>query len=286
MAYPHVSDFISSQLLKGVQRGMVESDVSLAISTPKPGRSLSWVDSQREQLLRIAADPLAAGVIIFYIGDKRNIAALQAVRKAGISMVFVDRHPPEGFEADYVGTNNYDAARIAVQHLIDLGHHRIGMLSNAESVSSVREREDGYKAALSDSEIEFDPELLTLVNSDELSFEEATKQAIIRLFNLADPPTAMFAVNDQIALRMIPILNGMGIKIPEQLSLVGFDGWLRWLPGGGTLTSAGQQFERIGQLATELLHKRMQSGETKAYRHLILEAPLILNDSTSVKRTR
>lgn len=281
VVFPHVSDFISSQLLKGVQKGITDSDVNLVISTPTGGRSMSWVDSEREQLLNIAADPMACGAIVWYIGGKRNMAALQSVRDSGIPLVFVDREAPEGFEADYVGTDNFEASRIAVHHLVSLGHRRIGMLSNLDPVSSVYERQEGYKAALADGNIAFDPELLTAVNLTGTTFEDATRVAIERLLRLQVPPTAIFAVNDQIALRMIPILTSMGIKIPEQLSLVGFDGWLRWLPGGGDLTSAGQQFERIGHLATELLHYRMHHGEPRSYRHLILEAPLILNDSTA-----
>ncbi len=63
--------------------------------------------------------------------------------------------------------------------------------------------------------------------------------------------------------------------------MVGFDGWLRWMPGGGNLTSAAQQFERIGHLATKLLLDRMHHGEPRAYRHILLDAPLIYKESTA-----
>lgn len=195
-------------------------------------------------------------------------------------MVFVDREAPRGFEADYVGTDNFEAARIAVQHLAELGHRRIGMLSNLDLVSSVKERQDGYKAALADADIPFEPDLLTFVDLQGTTFQEAIKRSLERLLCLPEPPTAIFAVNDQIALRMFSALTEMGIRVPEQLSLVGFDGSLRWVPGGGYLTSAAQQFERIGHLATRILLERMRYGKPHAYRHLILEAPLIQNGST------
>ena len=280
VVFPHVSDFISSQLLKGVQQGIVDPNINLAISPPLGGRSTSWVDSERQQLLSIAADQMASGVIIWYIGGRRNLGAIQAVREAGIPLVFVDREAPRGFEADYVGTDNFEAARTAVRHLIDQGHRRIGMISNLEPVTSVRERQDGYKAALSDSEIPFEPDLLTFADLEGTTFEDAVKRSIERLLSLPIPPSAIFAVNDQIALRMFSALTTMGIRIPEQLSLVGFDGWLRWVPGGGYLTSAAQQFERIGHLATRILLERMGQARPQAYRHVILEAPLIIKGST------
>jgi DNA-binding LacI/PurR family transcriptional regulator len=65
------------------------------------------------------------------------------------------------------------------------------------------------------------------------------------------------------------------------MNLVGFDGMLRWLPEGGNLTTACQNFERIGQLAAELAMKRMANGPTETYQHYLLEAPLLVRGSTS-----
>ena len=149
-----------------------------------------------------------------------------------------------------------------------------------DPVSSVRERQDGYKAALADANLPFESDLLTFTDMEGPTFEDAVKRSIDRLLSLPTPPSAIFAVNDQIALRMFSALTTMGIRIPEQLSLVGFDGWLRWVPGGGYLTSAAQQFERIGHLATRILLERMRHGKPQAYRHIILEAPLIIKGST------
>jgi LacI family transcriptional regulator len=280
LVFPHVSDFIAAQLLKGVQQGIIDPQINLAISTPAGGRSASAVDSERQQLLSIAADPMASGVIIWYIGGLRNLAALQAVRQAGIPIVFVDREAPRGFEADYVGTDNFEAARKAVDHLAEIGHERIGMLSNLDPVSSVQERQDGYRAALADAGVNFEPEWMTAVDLEGTTFEEAIKRAIERLLQLPNPPTAIFAVNDQIGIRMFSVLTEMKIRVPEEMSVVGFDGWLRWVPGGGNLTSAAQQFERIGHLATRVLLERMEHGKPQSYRHVILEAPLILQGST------
>ena len=280
VVFPYVSDFIASQLLKGVQQGLTDPNINLAISTPGGTRVSSWIDSERDQLLRIASDGAASGVIIWYIGGQRNLGALQAVREAGIPIVFVDREAPVGFEADYVGTDNFEAARIAVNHLIGLGHTRIGMLTNLDPVSSVIDRQDGYLAALEEAGIPFEKDLMTSVDLEGRTFDEAVKNAIEQLLDLQSPPTAFFAVNDQIAIRMHSVLTSKGIRIPEMISLVGFDGWLRWMPGGGNLTSAGQQFDRIGHLATRILLNRMQQEEYNSYRHVILEAPLILQGST------
>ena len=284
--FPHVSDIIASQLLKGVQQGLTDPDVDLAMSPVPVGRMSSGHESERQQLLSIASDPHASGLILWYIGAERNIGALQVVRDAKIPMVFVDREPPKGFDADYVGTDNHESARLAVQHLISLGHRRIAMLTNEEPVSSVEERESGYHAALTDAGINIDPDLMITVYLEGQSFEQAVRSAIETALALPDSPTAIFAVNDQIALRTHSTLLEMGVAIPGQISVVGFDGWLRSIPGGGNLTSAAQQFERIGHLAVKTLQERIHFGTPKSYRHVILEAPLLLKGSTGPVRAQ
>ena len=95
------------------------------------------------------------------------------------------------------------------------------------------------------------------------------------------PPTAIFAVNDHIALQVCDALRERKIAIPYQMSVIGFDGLLRWVPGGGYLTTSLQDFERIGRLAAELVYHRMGFGTADACRHILLDAPLLVRGTTA-----
>jgi LacI family transcriptional regulator len=240
----------------------------------------SWeaaVEREARFLREVIDDPHATGAIIWYLGGEKNIAALHEARRRGLHLVFVDRLPPEGFDADFVGTANRAAARKAVSHLLELGHRRIACVPNLDTSSAVSERVIGYRQALR----EFDAPTI------EIQFCPATDEPETRAFDrvtaeiIKSGATAVFTINDSIGLGLSDALRRAGISVPDDLSLVGFDGLLRWLPGGGPLTTLNQDFYRIGELACELLLERIEGGDVQAFRHIYLDAPLVLHGSTS-----
>jgi DNA-binding LacI/PurR family transcriptional regulator len=270
--WPNTADYAAASILKGIQRADIGSDVRLVVANAVGGDWESIFDSEAHFLHSMAQDPEEAGAIIWYLGGQRNVSALWELRKAGVATVFVDRLPPEEFPTDFVGTDNEEAARLAVQHLIGLGHRNIGFLSNIEPVSSVKEREAGYRRALKEAGI---PLREDYIMHDLVDVREGVESALEAFLNLKEKPTAIFAVNDHIALQVCEVLHDRKIQVPEQMSVIGFDGILRWVPGGGYLTTQLQDFERIGQLAAELVMQRMISGPPSAYRHVLLNAPLL-----------
>ena len=152
------------------------------------------------------------------------------------------------------------------------------MLSNIEPVSSVRERESGYIRALRESGIPFRPEYII---RDQEDGPEGVDSLLDQILSMETPPTAIFAVNDHIALQVCDALRERKIAIPNQMSVIGFDGLLRWVPGGGYLTTSLQDFERIGRLSAELVYHRMGLGTTDACRHILLDAPLLVRGTTA-----
>jgi len=270
--WPNTGDYAAASMLKGIQRADIGSDVRLVVANAVGGDWESIFDSEANFLKSMAEDPEDAGVIIWYLGGQRNLPALWALRDAGVATVFVDRLPPEEFPTDFVGTDNELVARHAVQFLIEHGHRNIAFLSNIEPVSSVEEREDGYRRALKEAGI---PLREDYIMHDLVDVREGVESALEACLELEDRPTAIFAVNDHIALQVCEVLHDRKIKVPQQMSVIGFDGILRWVPGGGYLTTHLQDFERIGQLAAEMVIKRMTGGPQKAYRHVLLDAPLL-----------
>jgi DNA-binding LacI/PurR family transcriptional regulator len=275
--WPSAGDFCAASILRGVQGVALPNNVKLVVANAVGDDIATRLDSEAKFLRGLAEDGEAAGAIVWYLGGATNEPALQKAAEAGVPMVFLDRLPPSSVQADFVGTDNSGAARRAVEHLISLGHRRIALLSNADKVSSVLAREAGYRRALNEARIDFKPEHAFEVQTDEI---ESVADAIDRMLSLPEPPTAVFGINDHVALQAHEALTSRGVSIPDQMSVLGFDGLLRWVPGGGYLSSAWQDFERIGQTATELIIERMDS-HSNSFKHILFDAPVRSSASTA-----
>ena len=276
--WPSPGDYSAASILKGIQSAEVPSDTRLVVaSVPNAYNWQACLDAEAAFLESVATDRHTAGLILYYLGGERNKPALEAIRKAGIPMVFVDRLPPGPFDGDYVGSDNEAAARLGVQHLVELGHERIALISNQDEVSSVFGREAGYRRALREARIPLRSELIRRETIDDPTGVET---AIEELLSLDAPPTAIVGINDHVALQVYEALQARGLSVPRDMSILGFDGLLRWVPGGGYLTTSCQDFERIGQLATEIVIERSKETSPIAFRHIFLNAPLKICGST------
>jgi DNA-binding LacI/PurR family transcriptional regulator len=105
-------------------------------------------------------------------------------------------------------------------------------------------------------------------------------EIVERLLSLSEPPTAVFAVTDYIALAVVHALQERGLRVPEDMAVVGFDDLEQWFPQKPFLTTVRQPFMRIGAEAARMLLQRLQGGATSRYRHVLLEASLIVRQST------
>ncbi len=263
--------YMTSAILQGIQDALHDPEVRVVVGHANGTDWEAAVESEAHFLEMARVDSLSLGVITWYIGGERNLPGLVRLREAGVPVVFIDRMPPDGFDADFVGTDNEVAARRGVAQLIAQGHQRIGLVSNADRVSTVCEREAGYAAALKEAGIAIDPNYIC---QDPLDGPEGAEMVVDAYLALESPPTAIFAINDHMALQLYDSLRARGKRIPEDISLLGFDGLLRWVPGGGFLNSMCQQFQRIGEMAADLLVARSEGGLPTAFRHILLEAPM------------
>ncbi len=278
--WPNSTGFAASHLLSGIQSIFShESNARLIIGSATGDDWDSMWDSEAKFLRSIAEDPNISGAILWYIDGVGHRNELERVRQAGVQLVFVDRYLDPNYPADYVGTDNTGSAEIAVNHLIELGHTRIAMIRNLDSASSVLERVDGWRAALSRAGITYDADLLERLDESG-SDREQVAGPLKRLLALPSPPTAIFCVNDLVGLTAYDLLESWGIDIPGQLSLVGFDGLMSWLPGKGHLTTAVQDFRRIGEISARLVLDRVFGRAPRPHRHTMLAAPLLALDSS------
>jgi LacI family transcriptional regulator len=178
--------------------------------------------------------------------------------------VLVDRTLP-GVERDAVVGDSFAGAQRLVEHLIALGHGRIGLIVESNQVSTARDRRRGYEAALAAAGIALDPSLVVETAVDPAGGAEGMR----RLLELEQRPTAVFTVNNLVALGAIEAVRGAGLEVPDDVALVCFDDIeyaSRLYP---FLTALEQPAETFGTVATQLLLERIQ-GRGPARRHVVV----------------
>lgn len=170
---------------------------------------------------------------------------------------------------------NWAGGRSAAQHLLELGHRRIGMLVGPEASAPGRERADGCRSALQQAGAPLDEDLV-----DGGAFEfEAGREAALRLLEREDRPTALFAASDTLALGALRAAHELGIRVPEQLSIVGFDDTLASQWTSPKLTVVHQPLEAMGQVAVE--RAIALAADPGSFAHPFqLETHLVVREST------
>lgn len=276
--WPNMADFAVASIIKGIQRARLDDDVRLVFGHAVSNDWDSIYDTEHRFLTRLIESPDPCGAIIWLLGHNRSFDIVEQLGRKGIPAVFIDRLPPPGLDADFVGTCNELAAEQAVRHLIELGHKRVALMTNMEACSSVREREAGYRRALLDAGIGIDKSLIFTNSHDG---PQGVHSVVDRALAMPQRPTALFCINDHMALQAVDAVRQRGLSVPEDLSIVGFDGILRWVPQGGGLTTVLQDFQRIGQIAADLVIERMTHGPSTSHRHILLDAPLAVHGSTA-----
>lgn len=181
------------------------------------------------------------------------------------------------YEMDVFGVtvDNCRGAYLATEHLIRLGHRRIGVIAGRRDIPVGQMRLDGYQAALRDYDIPFDP---ALIAPGDFTFESGIVGAE-RLLALDRPPTAIFACDDPMAIGALQVAVRHGLSVPQDLSIVGFDDTPESARCWPPLTTIHQPLKEMGELAADIVC-RLIDGETVAQPRPTLPANLIVRAST------
>lgn len=179
-------------------------------------------------------------------------------------------------EAYFVHCDDRAGARAATLHLLSRGHRRIGLINGPPlgAVSAMQERLSGYQEALREAGLDFDPALMVYGDYTRPSGQAATA----KLLALPDPPTAIFAFNDRMAMGAIRTLHAAGRRVPEDVAVVGFDDIPTAADFNPALTTVRQASHQMGQVAAELLFKLL-AGESVPEKKVILPADFIVRQS-------
>jgi len=186
---------------------------------------------------------------------------------------------------DYVSADNLTGGFEATQHLIDLGHRRIGFIGAVMTNKPKLKRLQGYLNALEAHKIPVDQRLMTGKNGDVLdapgySTEKMGYEGMKRLLSLPKRPTAVFARNDFTAIGAMTAIKEAGLSIPDDIAIVGFDDIPLAVHTTPRLTTVRQPMRLQGQLAAELLLRRITSSDNLAREERVLNCELIIREST------
>jgi LacI family transcriptional regulator len=215
------------------------------------------------------------GVLIAPVGD-RSRPQLRLLTRNNVPFVLIDRSIT-GFDGDLVQGDSVAGARQLVEHLIELGHRRIGMVTETDDVSTARDRVQGYRDALERAAIGFDPELV--VESSAID-PDAACEATLRLLALAAPPTAIFAVNNIAVVGVVEAARRRELEIPGDVALVCFDDIEHVSRLYPFLTVMAQPAETYGTIATQLLLDRLTGRVAQRRRIVVLPADFIVRKSS------
>lgn len=220
------------------------------------------------------------GIIIYAEPNQQNRELLRQALHQGVQIVQVDRYV-EGLECDYVGVDNYAACAQITEHLWNLGHRRIAFLSDQTGPSSTSERYHGYRLTLGrNGAIDPDLEILALQEGHpgNTSLPDITT-SVRRLLALPSPPTAIVAVNDNVAIHAIRVLHDEGMDVPGHMAVVGFDD--QEIAGlvSPPLTTVHQPFRAIGESAADMLLGRLEGRYAGVHRRVLLPTHLVVRRS-------
>jgi LacI family transcriptional regulator len=257
-----VADFepYSAELLKGVARGAQGTDYEILAYSGS--QTEGW---ERRSLARLGGTLIDGAIMVTptVVGVKTNIP-----------VVAVDPH--EGpTDLPTVDSDSLRGGRLATRHLIGLGHRRIALLSGRTDLDSARLREQGFRTEMAKAGIPVQEDLLIAT-----AFQpDLATEAARRLLTMANPPTAIFAANDIAALRAMEVAGELGLRIPEDLSLVGFDDIPDAAAASPPLTTVRQPLQKMGEEALRLLLDLLTGVDSP--RHVRLDVDLIERSSCS-----
>lgn len=273
LVFAEVESPWAMELIRGAETTAREADAGVVVSVlhthSGPGRD--WID-------RIAARRTDGAIIV---GSHLSVRQQGQLNARAIPFVVVD---PDGEPAPgmtSVGATNWHGGLAATRHLLELGHTRIGMIGGPPDMLCSRARIDGYRAGLETAGVEVDPELIR--NGDFLV--GSGRDQGHALLSLPDPPTAIFAGSDMQAFGVFEAARRRGLRVPEDLSVVGFDDLPLARSAWPPLTTVRQPLQEMAALAARMV-LAIGRGEVPEPRRVELATDLVIRESTAAPRIR
>jgi LacI family transcriptional regulator len=269
MMIPNSSNPYFAEIIRGIEDTFYEAgfNVILCNSDDDPIKQSHYV--------RLLSEKQVDGLIVMSSGS--DVELLDTLRATRMPLVVVDREIDD-LAADLVEVNHEAGGFLATRHLLELGHRRIACLAGPQGLSSARERVQGYRRALATSGVPADASLLIAADFTSAG-GHAAMSALLAPKPPAKRPTAVFASNDLMAIGAICAAASLGLRIPQDLSVVGFDDIALAAHSNPPLSSVVQPKHQTGQLAAQLLLERI-ADPGRALQRTILQPTLLARRSS------
>ena len=220
------------------------------------------------------------GLIVSLASDTTDLSHFQQFFKRRIPVVFFDR-VEEGGGGTKIIIDNYNAAYKATQHLIEQGCTRIVHITSSQKRNVYSKRFMGYKDALKDHNIPFEEELVFIGSLD----KESTITTAEKIAQMVPMPDAVFAINDMSAALCIHVFKQFGVRVPQDIAVVGFNNDTVGTISDPQLTTINYPAVKMGEeAALALINQLHQTGKQDFTGNIILDAELIVRDSSLKKR--
>ena len=231
---------------------------------------------QEAEHLRYIQDQDFGGAIFYPYAYRHNRALVEEVSRS-VPLVLLDRQI-SGVEVDFVGVENRSSLFEVTQHLIGQGHQRIAYLTGYEPVQSIQDRIAGYLEAMRGENASERTEIILTIPPYRDLRAWAVVDAVFRQPE-GQRPTAVVCATDYLAVDVAERLEFLGLSIPQDVALTGFDGIVPTLPKGLGLTTATQPYEEMGKAAAELLLRRRENALLPP-KSVEMLAPLVVRASS------
>ncbi len=268
---PEITSHFFSAIITAIQDviGPTEHNIMICISNESYEEEVTLV----RKLFRMRVD----GILVSPASDTKNFDHFKNLQKDDIPVVVFDRDCP-GLDSDKVLVDDYSGAYQAVEYLVFSGCTKIAHLGGPLNLSTTKHRLQGYLDALEKNNIPIRNEYIQHVKG--FTHKDGTKPAK-KLLELENVPDAIFAINDHIAASAMHLAKKMGLDIPDDISIVGFDDEPHSLYFSPALSTVWQPVYSLGMLSARILLKRIKDKNSKEeFRVEIFKPELVVRDSS------
>jgi DNA-binding LacI/PurR family transcriptional regulator len=272
-----IANSFFSQIINGIESIAYDKGYNVIISQSNESYEREMMD------LHYLSSRSVDGLIISLSTETNDISHLQALHQKGLPIVMIDRISHE-LQTHTVVVDNFKGAYEATEHLIQNGFRNIAAIANSEFLSISTERLAGYRQALEDNNIKFNKSLVKHCFYGGLVFSEI-EDAVNKLFTLKNKPDAIVTMSDKLTTGALKTLLRRGIKVPEEIALVGFSNSDITELLNPSLTVIRQPALEMGKAATELLLQLIESKRpiTQFERRVLTPQMIMGNSSLRVK---
>ncbi len=259
------------EIVRGIDAELSMADMDLIVYTTHrtPTKEANYVAN--------LASGMVDGLLLVLPREPQNL--IETMKEPRFPFVLID-HRGNDEDCPAVGATNWSGGYNATEYLIELGHKRIGHITGSMDLGCAVDRLAGYKSALKTYHLAQAPELIY-----EGDFAQTDGyEGALALLDLSDPPTAIFAANDVTAMGVMDAVRVRGLRVPQDISIVGFDDIPQASLIRPSLTTINQPLEKMGRVATQILLSMLEGAESKETR-IELPTHLVIRESCAKSPT-